>query len=123
MTESDPRLRAPDYIKIAAGLITEHGWCGSNADPIGHDQPPGLTLATAAIWAVGGAGCQPRDLTPEQSERVAEVLDHVEDRLGLGVSVGEYERHAAGASPHSVAFELLVAAVRIEMGLIPVGSP
>jgi hypothetical protein len=41
---SEPALRAPDYIKITASLISEHGWCGSNADPIGNDQPLCLNL-------------------------------------------------------------------------------
>jgi hypothetical protein len=117
---SEPDLRAPDYIKIAAQLISEHGWCGSNVDPIGHDCPQGLHLTRAAMWAVGGVGCQPRDLSTDQTERLAEVLDHLEAPLGLGMAVGEYERHAAGVSPQSVAFELLVAAVRYEGSLVSV---
>lgn len=117
---SEPALRAPDYIKITAALIAEHGWCGSSVDPIGTDGPPGLNMARAVMWAVGGVRCLARDLTPEQGERVDEVLEHIEAPLGLGMPVSVYEREFAGVSAKNVAFELLVCAVRYESSLVVV---
>lgn len=117
---SEPALRAPDYIKAAAAFIAEYGWCGSNVDPIGQDAPPGLNLSRAVMWAVGGQGCLARDLVDDQSDRVSEVLDHIEGPLGLGMSVSAYEQQFAGVSARNVAFELLVAAVRYEGSLVVV---
>lgn len=117
---SEPALRAPEYLKIAASLIGEHGWCGSNADPISQDGPPGLNLTQAAMWAVGGVGCLPRNLTEEQSERVAEVVDHYEGPLGFDAPLGECEQGLAGVSAANVACELLLAAVRYESALVDV---
>lgn len=117
---SEPALRAPDYIKIASSLIAEYGWCGSNADPIGEDGPPGLNLARAAVWSVGGVGCLARDLTPEQSDSVAEVVDHFEGPLGFDAPLGCCEQRLAGVSAANVACELLLAAVRYESALVDV---
>jgi hypothetical protein len=117
---SEPALRAPAYIKIAAGLISEHGWCGSRMDPIANDKPMGLNLTRAATWAVGGVHCLARDLTPEQAEHVAEVMDHLEAPLGFGVPVFGAEKDLAGVSAANVALELLLMAVRYELSLVDV---
>lgn len=117
---SEPALRAPDYIKTAAAFIAEYGWCGSNADPIGQDAPPGLTLTRAVLWAVGGQGYLARDLSDIQSDQVSEVLDHLEAPMGLGMTITAYEQEFAGVSARNVAFELLVAAVRYEGSLVVV---
>jgi hypothetical protein len=69
---------------------------------------------------VGGVGCLPRDLTPEQSERVAEVLDHLEAPTGFGAPIGECEQNFAGVSAANVATELLIVAVRYEASLVDV---
>lgn len=114
-------LRAPDYMKIVASLIAAHGWCGDASDPIAGDGPAGLNLTRAAMWAVGGQGCHPRDLTDAQAEMLAEVLDHLEADRGLGRSVDEYERATAGTRGDLVAWEIAIAAWRYETDLAAVG--
>lgn len=111
--------RAPEYIKITASLIADHGWCGSIHDPIASGSPVGLDLTRAALWAVGGKGARPRDLDEVQEARVDELIEHLEAERGLGMSVTAYERKFAGVSADLVSWEILLAAMRYEADLAP----
>lgn len=111
-------LRAPDYIKIMARLIADHGWCGDGVERESEHAPAGLDLAHAALWAVGGEGCRPRNLKPGDDDRVAEILDHLEDPRGLNMSVVDYEHKYAGVSADLIAWDIAIAAWRYETALV-----
>lgn len=110
-------LRAPDYIRIMSRLVAAHGWCGSAASLQMRKPGQGLTLAGAAIWAVSGRECLARNISGDEAERVADVIDHLEAEKGLDMSITEYGRRFAGANALNVSWEILLSAIRYETDL------
>jgi hypothetical protein len=97
-------LTAPQVIRRAANLVRERGLAGR-----------GVTLAGMVCWAVHGSPCRPRDLTPLESEHVAEALDCLEHALDSVTPA--YERRAAAMGPRDVAHDLRTAAWALERSL------
>lgn len=78
-------------------------------------QTPAPDLATAAVWAVHGSPCRPRDLAPGEDVLVAEVCDTLEDRLGK--TLPAYEADHADADAGDIAFDLAWVAFEVEREL------
>lgn len=100
--------QAPAFIRQAATLIERHGYRGEYAELYS----PGLDVTTAVRMAIAGHNVAPRDLTTQQAEHLAEVLDHLDADLGCPVVVWE-RIHAADRGEH-VAWRLRMAARRYE---------
>jgi hypothetical protein len=103
---------AVQLIRREADLIKGQPWYGQESSD-GYIRPY-LNLTNAAIWALVGRIVPPRDLTQNQAEQLAELLDHLEEDLG---DLWDWERRHAGDSSLDVASELRKTALRFELEL------
>ncbi len=107
---------APEILREAASLITKKGFGlmrgNTIADQLGIF---GINLSTAVCWAIHGEGCRPRDLSSQESEHVAEVLDQLEDELHMQIDL--YERQYCTSLPQHISHDLRLAAWSLEAKL------
>lgn len=104
MTSETLTSTVPDMIRRAAKLIDEHGWLMLHGETATQMGIPGIGITTAVRWAVRDDRCEARDLTDEESALVVEILECLEIRLGMAISL--YERRHAGDTPQHVSHEL-----------------
>jgi hypothetical protein len=107
---------APVVIREAAQLITEKGFNVMRGNTTAHHLGLfGISLVTAVTWAVHGGPCRQRDLSPQESEWVAEVLDQLADELRMEPTV--YESRFCNALPQNISSDLRLAAWNLERKL------